>query len=740
MKQAAPLTILVLYWHPDPSQMRPAIRHHLRALELAPVSHHVVYANAYGRVPGWVRSTRFDAVVLHTTFLCLRWSHLFPFWKWSLRWVGALNCRKIALPQDEYDHSDVLDDWMHEWGVDTIFSNFDEPLRRLLYPISNTAVVFRKALTGYIDPATAEAWQRRVSTLACRPTDIVYRASRLPFWFGSHGQLKHQVADVVGARARDRGFAVDVSTREADTIVGDAWFDFLASGKAVLGCESGSSVVDRRGEVRARIQYLLREEPANTFEAISRRMPAGWDSHQFFAISPRHLEAVLTKTAQILVRGAYDGVLEADRHYVPLERDLANVDPVLDRLAEPEAMQALADRAYREIYEDGAVTYRDFAAQLDEVFQDTTRHRVPFATTLVRRGRLELERMPPDRTHPGLARWIAHDPARARTALRLVMRRPELRRLWLRNGGWRRAGFSSEGVGVLTELFILALLAEGNRGRSTAGEPFRVQIRHEPGTQRLRLVSAPPTAVVPPPEPVDVTEALKAGCVIEVDHSAVATALHHAITPRKWVSVPLGAGPFELAGLSRLARPAPAEVAGAIASVRLQEPATRAPGILARLRSDPVVYGAKGIVAVRALLQRRSLRSLWLAYLRTPDLRRAFSADLILEELLKLSVLADLPVRRSYRRRDHTLIMETFPTGATIPPDDEVGDGRIEGVIWDNSTAGSSIPARLGMGKRITVFVGEQGIYEFRALPDLFRARPREAAAALGLERFAAIP
>ena len=41
-------------------------------------------------------------------------------------------------------------------------------------------------------------------------------------------------------------------------------------------------------------------------------MPSGWDSYAFFAISPRHLEAVITKTAQVLVEGRYSGVLEPE--------------------------------------------------------------------------------------------------------------------------------------------------------------------------------------------------------------------------------------------------------------------------------------------------------------------------------------------------------------------------------------------------------------------------------------------
>ena len=120
--------ILVLYWHPDPfEEMRVAIRDHLGVLENSSIRHEILYYNAVDGAPSWICHCRPDAVLLHTTFLCLRWSHLFYEWKWKLRWVRDLDCVKIALPQDEYDHSEILDEWLFEWGVSIIFSNFDEP-------------------------------------------------------------------------------------------------------------------------------------------------------------------------------------------------------------------------------------------------------------------------------------------------------------------------------------------------------------------------------------------------------------------------------------------------------------------------------------------------------------------------------------------------------------------------------------------------------------------------------------
>ena len=93
-------------------------------------------------------------------------------------------------------------------------------------------------------------------------------------------------------------------------------------------------------------------------------MPQGWDSYAFFAISPRHLEAVITKTAQVLVEGRYSGVLEPERHYIPVRRDFSNLDEALERLRDVEAVEAMTERAYRDVYLSGRNNLSVLADQL----------------------------------------------------------------------------------------------------------------------------------------------------------------------------------------------------------------------------------------------------------------------------------------------------------------------------------------------------------------------------------------
>jgi hypothetical protein len=366
-------------------EMRIAVRHHLEALDDG--QDKVIYHNAVDVPPRGLRWVRPDAVVLHTTFLGMRWNDDFDRLRQEYSWLSELDVRKIALPQDEYDHSAVLEDWLLELGATHVFSCFDAPLRRVLYPRLEGRLPFVEALTGYIDGRAAKAAATRMVPPAERPFDIVYRAAKLPYWFGSHGQLKHRIAAIVDEPAQRHGLRTDISTRWEDMIFGDRWLDFVMSGRTTVGAESGSSVLDPDGAIQRRIREMLDERPELTFDEVDRAMPPGWDAYAFFAISPRHLEAVVTKTCQVLVEGSYSGVLQPERHYIPLRGDFANLDDVLERIRDVDTCAEIAERAYAEIYERGDYSVARLAADLRGVVRTgrrLIRPRLPVSVTVRR--------------------------------------------------------------------------------------------------------------------------------------------------------------------------------------------------------------------------------------------------------------------------------------------------------------------------------------------------------------------
>ncbi|HZS30759.1 MAG TPA: hypothetical protein VFA37_05840 [Gaiellaceae bacterium] len=523
--------------------MRLAVEQHLHALDRPGAR--VLFHNAIEPAPPWVAWTAPDLCVLHPTFLGVRWNEDFAEYRRRFRWVASLACPKVALPQDEYDHSEILEEWLLELGATRVYSCFGAEQRALLYPQLGSDVPCRETLTGFVDTAAAEALSGRIVPHAERRWDIVYRTTKLPYWFGSHGQLKHRIAEAAQRAGEELGLEMDISTRPEDTIYG-GWLDFLMSGRAVIGTESGSSVLDRRGELQQRIRRLTEQQPELTFEEVDAQMPPGWDSYSFFAISPRHLEAVITKTAQVLVEGTYSGVLEPERHYIPVRRDLADLDEALGRLRDREAVEAMTERAYRDVYLEGGHTLEDFADSLRaEAGRRARLVAVPFA----------LATRLPARTLPErVARW---HPLRTMTGARLLLaatllgelaRNPRARRLALLAVRGRSGLGARDIAWDLIFLRILSRIRATGRGQ---GEPWALNteslgctltIHTERSSQGAIRLEGPVETVV-------------------WDHSAVAEAVPLYPGRPQWAWAPLGpAGRHEFRALAVAARANATEV------------------------------------------------------------------------------------------------------------------------------------------------------------------------------------
>jgi len=365
-----PRRVLVLYQHTAPGPMRSALRQKVRVLEASGTRHEIVYWNAGYSVPRAIRRLSVDAVILDNTLLVARWAPEFAARRPTFDWLADVAALKIAFPQDEYNHAHVLDDWLADLGVDVVFSVAGPEYRELLYPRLGATARFEKCLTGYVDELDVTRHAAVVLPHDRRGLDLAYRAQALTPRFGRLGQFKHTVADAVAPAARAAGLNVDVSTDPRDAVLGDHWFPFIASARAVLGSESGASAIDQRGELVAAERTMLAERPELTFGDFDAAMPAGWDGKLPGSVGPRHLEAAAARTCQVLVEGGYDGVLEPEVHYLPMSPDGSNADAVVERLADHGLVEATATRAYSDLVLSGRFGYAALAAQLERVLDE----------------------------------------------------------------------------------------------------------------------------------------------------------------------------------------------------------------------------------------------------------------------------------------------------------------------------------------------------------------------------------
>jgi hypothetical protein len=359
-------SILVLYYAAS-APLRRTIADHLNSIRRYS-GRSCIYVNLAVRpVPSWIHRLDVGLVVFHTTLLATRW---FP--GSLLRIAGrlgaieGLTCPRIAIPQDEFLSTDVLVDFLREFKVDHVLTCAPPEEWETIYgPLMSSGVGVRRVLTGYLEPLTV----RRVDELAARADerdiDIGYRSWLPEPWLGRHGMLKGWIADRFAEEGRRRGLHVDISMNPADTLLGDAWYRFLLRCRFTIGVEGGASILDRDGQIRARVNGYMTGHPEAPFEEIERACFPGLDGRfNLRAISPRHLEACMTRTPQILIEGSYNGVLQPWTHYVPLRSDFSNLSEAFAEIEHGERATQMAERAYQDVVASGLHTYESFVSTL----------------------------------------------------------------------------------------------------------------------------------------------------------------------------------------------------------------------------------------------------------------------------------------------------------------------------------------------------------------------------------------
>jgi len=365
------LDILVLHGIRDLSRERQTSINHLFALERYTSGHRFVYHFIADQTTDALKSIPFDVIVLDVTFLCWRWGRpreLFDAVRQDYKWIGTHGALVAAFPQDDYDHSLILDEWLVELNTGLLFTVY-ETHRDALYPnliARGTPLV--GALTGYIDEDDIGVFLERRIAFREREIDVSYRVRRLPVNFGRFGRLKSEFGRAFALAAAGR-FVCDISDDPKDALYGSQWPGLLGNSRFVLGAEGGSSVIDRNGEIRLRIEEYLATRPDAEFEEIATACLRPEDESKTFAvISPRLFEIAMAGACPILLEGAYNGLIQPNLHYIPVKRDFSNIEDVVERLADLDAAEQMAKQFEEAILGNPSLRYQTWIPGIMEVF------------------------------------------------------------------------------------------------------------------------------------------------------------------------------------------------------------------------------------------------------------------------------------------------------------------------------------------------------------------------------------
>jgi hypothetical protein len=215
-------------------------------------------------LPEYIKRTEFDLILLDVTFLASRWlpQKIFLKLKEDYSFIKDSNSVKVAFPQDEYDHSEILDDWMVDWGIDIVYSVISDNWN-ILYPKFHKIGCIKLAYTGYIDSSLIDFPRKPFNF---RTIDLGYRARELLPYFGRIGTVKSSIAkEVLEKVSHLTKLNVDIAVGEKATFHGVAWLEFINNSKFTLGSNSGSSLLDPQGEIQKKGQKVFVRKSQSKF-------------------------------------------------------------------------------------------------------------------------------------------------------------------------------------------------------------------------------------------------------------------------------------------------------------------------------------------------------------------------------------------------------------------------------------------------------------------------------------------
>lgn len=316
--------------------------------------------NVWGGIPRISKKeiNEYDAVILHNTVSYTR-ATLDIIDKLILKRYEGI---KILIKQDEHYRTNTIVEFVKKNKIDLVLSLWDEETAKKIYalePHDKTEVM--QYLTGYIP----ESYKHLDCKLQGRKIDIGYRGSLQPIIFGRLCYEKRKIGEDFAPYAVKRGLTVDISSREKDRFTGQSWLDFLGSCKSVLGVESGSHIVDYDGTVRANYEKYMKENPHASDEEVLSFLEPYEHGIPYCCISPRHFEAAACRALQVMYEGEFQGIFQANRHYLPLKRDYSNIEEVLDSIMDDRFRKEMTECAFEEIIMNDEYSFKTFVQKFD---------------------------------------------------------------------------------------------------------------------------------------------------------------------------------------------------------------------------------------------------------------------------------------------------------------------------------------------------------------------------------------
>lgn len=270
----------------------------------------------------------------------------------------------IAFFQDEYINTDLINLFIEKMNIDYIYSVAPESEWGKIYPKTHKNRI-TQYLTGYIDDEDIE-YANSILMRTKKDISVSYRTAYPgpTMWaLGELGWLKFAVAEF-GKRLNFPSSDIEVGK---NFLTGKDWFKFLARSQFTLGVPSGSSILDINGSVADALKKrkeFSRKDMLKFYNSQNIKQDFGLE-----VISPRIFEAGLFNCCQVLVEGNYNNLLIKDTHYIPISRELSNIEEVKEKMSDKEYVHRIINNFKKDIIFNTQLHYKHFMHNFFSVHQ-----------------------------------------------------------------------------------------------------------------------------------------------------------------------------------------------------------------------------------------------------------------------------------------------------------------------------------------------------------------------------------
>ena len=300
-----------------------------------------------------------DIIIYHSSFIGLRFNRarfLNLLKKNHQELINIKASHKALTIQDEFSNMDLVCDFINKYSVDTIFSVAPrQEIKKIYKNINFNKIKFFEVLTGYIDENQITKI-KNINTF--KKNWIGYRVYTRPEW-GTFNLKKIKLGLLFQKYCKQNNIKHDIAFGEENFFLGDKWNKFLLQCRAVIGIEGGSNILDWDGSFSKKINKIKNKKLLINYNYL-KKLEKNLEKIKLMTISPRHLDACLTKTCQLLVKGKYNNILKPWKHYIPINKNMTNLSHVMKILNDDKKVNKIIHNAYKDIIQSRKYTYKKF--------------------------------------------------------------------------------------------------------------------------------------------------------------------------------------------------------------------------------------------------------------------------------------------------------------------------------------------------------------------------------------------